>query len=96
MSDPSPNPFRDFLGGHPLRIALKLALISLIVGLILSVFGITPRNIFAVIDDTARYIYDLGFGAITGAIEYIVLGAVIVIPIWLIFRLLRSTPSQGG
>lgn len=90
MSDEPPNMIRSFLGGNPIAVAIKLALFSLIVGLILSVFGINPRNIFYVLDDFARYLYDLGFGAITGALEYIVLGAIIVVPIWLLMRLLRS------
>jgi Family of unknown function (DUF6460) len=81
---------RGFLGGHPLSVFIRLALISVVVGLLLSVFGITPRNFFQTLDGLARYVYDMGFGAIEWLLQYMVLGAMIVIPIWLIARLLRA------
>jgi hypothetical protein len=80
---------RGFLGGHPIAVIVRLALVCLLVGLLLSVFGITPRNFFQTIDDLARRIYDLGFGAIEWLLDYMLLGAMLVIPIWLILRLLN-------
>lgn len=80
---------RTFLGGHPVAVLVRLAVLSILAGLVLSFFGITPRNFFATLDDLARRIYDLGFGAIEWLLEYLVLGAMIVVPIWLISRLLR-------
>ena len=87
---------RDFLGGSPLAVVLRLALLSVLVGVLLSFFGITPRNFFRVIDDFARSIYDLGFGAITWMFDYLLLGAMLVLPIWLIVRLLRARPGNGS
>ncbi len=87
--------FRDFLGGHPAVVALRLAVLSVLVGVFLSFFGITPRNFFQVLDDFARHIYDLGFGAIQWFVEYMVLGAMLVLPIWLIVRLMRARPGSG-
>jgi hypothetical protein len=87
---------RDFLGGTPLAVALRLALLSVLVGVLLSVFGITPRNFFRVIDDFARSIYDLGFGAITWMLDYLVLGAMLVVPLWFIIRLLRARPGSDS
>ena len=72
---------------------IRLALISVVVGLLLSVFGITPRNFFQTLDGLARYVYDMGFGAIEWVLQYMVLGAMIVIPIWIIVRLLRTDRS---
>ena len=86
--------FREFLGGSLLGVAVRLALISLFVGLLLSIFGVTPRNFFKTIDDFARFVYDLGFGAFQWVLEYIVLGAMLVVPIWLLVRLLRARPSK--
>jgi hypothetical protein len=80
---------RGFLGGHPVAVIVRLALVCLLVGLLLSVFGITPRNFFETIDDLARRIYDLGFGAVEWLLEYMMLGAMLVIPVWLIVRLLN-------
>ena len=81
---------RGFLGGHPASVAIRLALLSIVVGLLLSLFGITPRNLFLSLDHFARYIYDLGFGAFEWVLEYLVLGAMLVVPIWVLVRLLRA------
>jgi hypothetical protein len=101
MADPTGNDeesdgmnMRDFLGGSPLGVFIRLAILSILVGLLLSVFGITPRNFFYVIDDFARHIYDLGFGAISWIGEYMLLGAMLVVPVWLLVRLLKACPKD--
>ncbi|MEQ1653575.1 MAG: DUF6460 domain-containing protein [Hyphomicrobium sp.] len=87
---------RDFLSGSPLGVFVRLAILSILVGVLLSVFGITPRNFFYVVDQFARHIYDLGFGAITWIFEYMVLGAMLVVPIWLLARLLKARPTNDS
>ena len=87
---------RDFLGGSPLAVVMRLAVLSILVGVLLSFFGVTPRNFFNIIDDFARRIYDLGFGAITWALDYLILGAMLVVPIWLLIRFLRARPGDGA
>jgi Family of unknown function (DUF6460) len=89
-----PMNLRNFLGGSPIGVALRLAFLSVIVGLILSIFGITPRNFFYVLDHLARVIYDLGFGAVTWVFEYMVLGAMLVVPLWFVIRILRARPGN--
>ncbi|HMN37191.1 MAG TPA: DUF6460 domain-containing protein [Hyphomicrobium sp.] len=81
---------RGFLGGHPLAVFVRLAVISLLTGVVLSALGITPANFFQTLDDLARWIYDLGFASIDWLLQYLVLGAMVVVPIWLLARLLRS------
>lgn len=89
--NPRANGFmRGFLGGHPLAVFLRLALISFLVGIVLSVFGVTPKNFFDSLDAFARFLYDLGFGAFEWLLEYLVVGAMLVVPIWLIIRLFRA------
>ena len=88
--------FRDFIGGHPLAVLLRLAVVCILVGVLLSFFGITPRNFFQVLDDFARHVYDLGFGAIEWLLEYLVLGAMLVVPIWLLMRFLRARPKDDA
>lgn len=85
---------RGFLGGRPLSVAVRLAILSIVVGVLLSIFGITPHNFFMSLDHFARYVYDLGFGAFEWLIEYLVLGAMVVLPIWLIVRLLRAGDTK--
>jgi hypothetical protein len=87
---------RDFIGGSPLAVLLRLAILSLIVGFLMSFFGISPRDVFRWIDDFIGRIYDMGFDAVRSAIEYIVLGAIVVVPIWLLVRVLRARPGRDA
>jgi hypothetical protein len=76
-----------FLGGTPLSVAFRLILLSILVGVVLAAIGFDPWNIVSSIRRLFNWIYDLGFDAINGLWRYFLLGAVIVIPIWLISRL---------
>ena len=76
-----------FLGGSPLAVAFRLILLSILVGVVLAAIGFDPWNIVSSIRRLFNWIYDLGFDAINGLWRYFLLGAVIVIPIWLISRL---------
>src|SRR5438128_5718693 len=76
-----------FLGGSPLAVAFRLVLLSILVGVVLAAIGLDPWNIVSSIRRLFNWIYDLGFDAINGLWRYFLLGAVIVIPIWLISRL---------
>jgi hypothetical protein len=92
-----------FLGGSVVGVIVRLLVLSLVVGVILSVLGITPENIFDRINVMLRRIYDLGFGAIESVLGYVILGAMVVVPIWFISRLIKATrdpdvppPPRGG
>jgi hypothetical protein len=76
-----------FLGGSPLSVAFRLILLSILVGVVLAAIGFDPWNIVASIRRLFNWIYDLGFDAINGLWRYFLLGAVIVIPVWLISRM---------
>ncbi len=73
-------------GGNPLAVAIRLAFISIVVGVVLSALGINLRNFFDRINELLRAIYDLGFGAIDWLLQYLLLGAIIVVPVWAIAR----------
>jgi hypothetical protein len=68
-------------------VAFRLILLSILVGVVLAAIGLDPWNIVSSIRRLFNWIYDLGFDAINGLWRYFLLGAVIVIPIWLISRL---------
>ena len=76
-----------FLGGSPLTVAFRLILLSILVGVVLAAVGFDPWNIVNSIRRLFNWIYNLGFDAISGLWRYFLLGAVIVVPIWLISRL---------
>ena len=73
-------------GGNPIAVALRLAILSIVVGIIMSALDIQPQNVLHHIRILFQRIYDLGFGAFEGALRYLVLGALVVVPIWLLSR----------
>lgn len=79
-----------FLGGSPVAVALRLILLSVLVGLVLAAIGLDPWNIVYSVRRLFLWIYDLGFDAINSLWRYFLLGAVIVIPVWLLSRLFGS------
>lgn len=82
-------------GGNPLGVLLRLALISILVGIVMKALGIDLHNFFQRINELLRNLYDLGFGAIEWVVEYMLLGAMVVIPIWLISRVVASGRSKA-
>jgi H+/Cl- antiporter ClcA len=81
---------QQFFGDSVARTLVRLVLLSIVVGIIFSVLGITPFNLIERIEQLVRRILDLGFDAFRSAFTYFLLGAVVVIPIWFIMRLLRG------
>lgn len=83
-------------GGNPIGVIIRLVILSVIVGIVLATLGIDYTNIFYRIELLIRRIYDLGLGTIEWIFGYFLLGAVIVIPIWLIARLLGVFRNRDG
>jgi hypothetical protein len=78
-----------FLGDTPGRVLLKLIVVSLVVGVVMSAFNWSPMDIVYGIENFIRRIWNLGFGAIESFASYLVLGAAVVIPCFIILRLLN-------
>ena len=83
-----------FLGGSPVAVLGRLILLSILVGVLLTVFGLDPWNIIYSVRRLAYAIWDLGYEAIDWVWRYFLLGAVIVVPIWLIGRLLKAPSGR--
>ncbi len=62
---------------------VKLLVACLGVGLILSALGITPADVFDGIFDAALESAAYGREALGWAFQYILIGAAVVIPVWL-------------
>lgn len=86
---------RDIFGGNPFGVLLRLALISLVVGVVLSALGITPYNFIYNIEVVLRRIYDLGLASFDWVLQYLLLGAMVVVPVWLIARLFGMFRGRG-
>lgn len=68
----------------------KLLIASLVVGFVLSAVGVTPESIIARFGGSLRDAFDMVASLAAGTFEYIVLGALLVVPVWLVVVLLRS------
>ena len=74
-------PFYRFFGGPPLWVIIRL--------IVLSVLGIDPIELWYMARNLAYDIWYMGFDALGDVGGYLVVGAIIVVPIWLILRLLK-------
>ncbi len=80
-----------FFGGPPLSVAVRLILLSILVGVVLAALGLDPFNILRSVERLVVAVWNMGFDAISWVWRYFLLGAVIVVPIWLISRFFRSS-----
>jgi hypothetical protein len=79
-----------FLGGSPGSVLVKLIFLSLLVGAFLAFLGITPLGLIEGLFDWIASIFDLSFETVQEVGLWILYGAVIVVPLWLISRLFGS------
>ena len=79
-----------FFGGSPLAVLFRLALLSVLVGVVLSALDIDVRNLIPRIVQLLQDIWSMGFDAVRWLWNYFLLGAIIVLPIWLIMRIFRA------
>jgi hypothetical protein len=87
MSD---NQVARWVGGTPLGVLVRLILVSILVGVIHSALGLDPFDIIHSVERLIRSIWNMGFDAIRWLWRYFLLGAVIVVPIWLIMRMANA------
>ena len=77
-------------GGSPLAVLGRLILVSILVGVILNALGLDPFDIVRSLERLVQSIWNMGFDAFRWLWRYFLLGAVIVLPIWLIVRLINA------
>jgi hypothetical protein len=63
---------------------IKLVLFSFVIGLLLSFFDIDPAELLKNFGATAEKIFEIVADIIEWGVKYVLLGAVVVIPIWLV------------
>ncbi len=74
-----------FFGGSPAAVILQLAIASVIIGVVLSFFGFNPNDLYEAI---VRLWHWISFDILEKVLRYLVLGAIIVVPLWLLSRIL--------
>ena len=81
-------------GGPPLSVIFRLALLSILIGVILDLLGLDPWNIIESLRTLVLRIWDMGFDAVRWVWRYLLLGAAIVVPVWLVVRLTRAAKGR--
>lgn len=79
-----------FLGGSPAGVLVRLAILSLIVGFLMSVFGVRPQDVIDGAIDLFHAAIRDGFGVFQDIGANILTGAVLVVPIWFLIRLSKA------
>ena len=80
--------YQRFLGGSAGSVVVRLLFLSLLVGAFMSLLGVTPPDLFSKAVAMVQALRDLGFEAFGTIGTWVFYGAVVVLPIWLILRLL--------
>ena len=78
-----------------IRTLRRLAKLGILVGVVLSTLGIDPLNLWRSLQNLVLGLWDMGFDAIWWLWRYFLIGAVLVIPIWVLIRLTRSTSGRA-
>ena len=78
----------SLFGGNPVAVIVRLVVLSIIVGVVLSALDIRPHELLDRLALLVQRVFDLGLPALRDAFGYFLLGAVVVIPIWIVARLL--------
>lgn len=84
------NGLRRFLGGSPLSILVRLLFLSLIVGAFMALLGTDPLSMLYGFTDLVRRVFADGIAVLGTVGVWLVTGALLVVPIFLIVRLVRS------
>jgi hypothetical protein len=80
----------SILGEKPLSTIVRLIVLSIVVGMVLALLGLHPFELLGLVRDFVLHLYHMGFDAFGWLLQYFLLGAVIVVPIWLLNRLWRG------
>jgi len=85
-----------FFGGNPALVLIRLAILSLVVGVILAALGFSPFDLLDSLRRLSARIYDMGFAAVQKSLRYFLLGAVIVFPVWIVVRVFKLMGRTSG
>lgn len=86
----------NFFGGPPATVIVKLLATCFVVGVIFSFLGVSPFEIIDGLTLLLKRIYNLGYDAFDWIVRYFLLGAVIVVPVWLISRIWNAINRPRG
>ena len=77
-----------FIGGTPGAVAVRLLVVSFVVGLLLAMFGFDPESIYQRFAELFRHVIEFGLTDLRHFGRILLTGAMVVVPIWFILRLM--------
>jgi len=99
MTDDLPGERRSTLtrlmGDRPSAVLLRLVLVSLLVGFLMSVFGLDAGRLLAWLQQGLREVFEDSGHFVRQAGGYVLTGAAVVVPVWLLLRLLAAGRRRG-
>ena len=91
-----------FFGGSPFTVAVRLLVVSLLVGLLMTWLQIDPMDLFFELQRGFVRLWGTGFVALHQMGNTVLAGAAVVLPVWFVLRVLSyrgprssGTPRQG-
>ncbi|WP_156851470.1 DUF6460 domain-containing protein [Bartonella refiksaydamii] len=81
------NSLHAFLGGTSRCVALKLLILSFLVGIVMNFLGWTPRNLVQRIIEFFKSLWETGFITLANFFHISMMGAIVVVPIFLFLRI---------
>jgi hypothetical protein len=91
MSD---NALSRFLGGSLTSVVVKLLILSIVVGALLHWTGLSPVSLLRGIEALVRDLIGTGWDAVRNVGTYALYGAMVVVPIWLVSRLISQRKGR--
>ena len=82
-----PSRLERLLGDRPGALIVRLVLISLVVGFLMAVFGVNPQSLINGAIHVFRDALRDSTGMLRTIVGYVLAGAAIVVPVWLVLRL---------
>ncbi len=79
-----------FVGGSPVTVLLRLVVVSFVVGFLLETFGFDPVGLLNEVVRAARHSVEFGLTDVRQLGRILVTGAMVVVPVWLVLRLLDA------
>lgn len=69
------------------KLLMKLIALSLLVGIGLDYFEVTPNDLFENAPQAIAKVFNVVWDTIKWGWQYVVLGAIVVIPVWLLLNI---------
>ena len=83
-----------FLGGSLTAVVIRLIVVSFVVGFLLDALGFDPETLIGEAARTARHILEYGFSDLRQFGRILLTGAMVVVPVWILLRLIDAGRSR--